>query len=154
MANPLLFEPKHHDPRQELERRLAAAPHEHAEALLVAWDILQTAHDKGLLDLAHGMVGGRDIIASELASAANRPQAIHAMRNLIAVGRVLGSLDPETLDHLARALDGAAKQKEAQEKPPSLWRIFRSVASEDGRRGLSFVTTILTGLGRATRNRS
>lgn len=152
MANPLPFKPQPHDPHQELERRLAAAPQQHAEAMLVAWDILQTAHDKGLLDLAHGLVGGRDIIATELAAAAKKPESINAIRNLIAMGRVLGSLDPGTLDHLAKALDGAAQQQAAKEKPPSLWRLFRQVTSVDGRRGLSVVTTILTGLGRATHN--
>jgi len=150
MANPLPFKPQVGDPHQELERRLARAPREHAEALLVAWDLLQTAHDKGVLDLAQGLVGGRDIIATKLAKAGNTPEAVAAVRNLIALGRVLASLDPATLDHLARALDGAARQKEAEEKPPSLWQLFRRVASEDGRRGLSFFTTMLTGLGRST----
>lgn len=151
MANPLPFKPHLEDPHLELQRRVEAAPREHAEALLVAWEMLQTAHDKGLLDLAHGLMGGRDIIATELASAAKRPEAINALRNLISLGRVLGSLDPTTLDHLGKALDGAAREKEKKEKPPSLWQLFRRVASEDGRRGLSFVTTMLTGLGRATR---
>jgi uncharacterized protein YjgD (DUF1641 family) len=151
MANPLPFKPAQHDPHQELERKLAAAPREHAEALLVAWDLLQTAHEQGILDLAQGLIGGRDIIATQLAAAANTPEGIAAIRNLIAMGKVLASLDPETLDHLARALDGAARQKEAEEKPPSLWQLFRRVASNDGRRGLSFATTILTGLGRSTK---
>jgi uncharacterized protein YjgD (DUF1641 family) len=150
MANPLPFKPLTNDPHQELERRLAAAPREHAEALLVAWDLLQVAHDKGVLDLAQGIIGGRDFIATKLAAAGNTPEGIAALRNLISMGRVLASLDPATLDHLAKALDGAARQKEAEEKPPSLWRLFRRVASEDGRRGLSFATTILTGLGRST----
>jgi uncharacterized protein YjgD (DUF1641 family) len=112
---------------------------------------LQTAHDQGVLDLAQGLIGGRDVITTQLAAAANTPEGIAAIRNLIAMGRVLASLDPETFDHLARALDGAARQKEAEEKPPSLWRLFRRVASEDGRRGLSFAATILTGLGRSTK---
>lgn len=154
MANPLAFKPHLEDPHLELQRRLAAAPQEHGEALLVVWDLLQTAHDKGILDLAQGLVGGRDIIATELASAAKRPESINALRNLISLGRVLGSLDPGTLDHLAKALDGAAHQKEAEQKPPSLWQLFRRISSEDGRRGLSFVTTILTGLGRSTRHQS
>lgn len=154
MANPLPFRPHLEDPHLELQRRLEAAPRQHAQALLVAWDLLQTAHDKGILDLAQGMIGGRDIIATELSAAAKKPESIAALRNLIALGRVLGSLDPETLDHLAKALDGAAQQKKAEQKPPSLWQLFRRVASDDGRRGLSFVTTILTGLGRATRNKS
>jgi uncharacterized protein YjgD (DUF1641 family) len=150
MANPLQFKPMVGDPHQELERRLARAPREHSEALLLAWDVLQTAHDKGILDLAHGLMGGRDAIATKLAEAANTPEGIGAIRNLLALGRVLASLDPGTLDHLARALDGAARRKEAEEKPPSLWQLFRRVASEDGRRGLSFFTTVLTGLGRST----
>jgi uncharacterized protein YjgD (DUF1641 family) len=150
MANPLSFKPFVADPHQELERKLAAAPREHAEALLVAWDLLQAAHDKGILDLAQGIIGGRDIIATKLAAAANTPESISALRNVISMGRVLASLDPSTLDHLAKALDGAARRKEAEEKPPSLWRLFRRVTSEDGRRALSFVITILTGLGRST----
>ena len=153
MANPLPFKLAISDPHQELEQRLARAPREHAEALLIAWDILQTAHDKGILDLAQGLIGGRDIIATHLASAANTPEGISATRNLISMGRILASLDPGTLDHLAKALDGAARQKEAEEKPPSLWRLFRRVTSDDGRRGISFVTTILTGLGRSTKAR-
>ena len=38
---------------------------EHAEALLVAWDVLQAAHDKGLLDILHGMIAAKDAITSE-----------------------------------------------------------------------------------------
>ncbi len=153
MANPLPFKPHLGDPHQELERQLAAAPRQHAEALLVAWNLLQTAHDKGVLDLAQGLIGSRDYIATELAAAGNKPASIAALRNLISLGRVLASLNPETLDHLAKALDGAAQQKEAEQKPPSLWQLFRRVTSEDGRRGLSFVTMILTGLGRSSNAR-
>lgn len=153
MANPLPFKLAISDPHQELEQRLARAPREHAEALLVAWDLLQTAHDKGILDLAQGLIGGRDIIATQLAAAANTPEGISAVRNLISMGRILASLDPGTLDHLAKALDGAARQKEAEEKPPSLWRLFRRATSDDGRRGISFVTTLLAGLGRSTKAR-
>jgi uncharacterized protein YjgD (DUF1641 family) len=151
MANPIAFKVHVGDPHQELERRLAAAPREHAEALLVAWELLQTAHDKGVLDLAQGLIGGRDAIATELAAAGNKPESISAIRNVIALGKILAALDPATLDHLAKALDGAARQQEAEQKPPSLWQLFRRVASEDGRRGLSFLTTMLTGLGRSAK---
>ena len=151
MANPIAFKVHAGDPHQELQRRLAAAPREHAEALLVAWDLLQTAHDKGVLDLAHGLMGGRDIIATELAAAGNKPETVAAIRNMISMGKILASLDPAMLDRLGNALDGAAKQKKSEVKPPSLWQLFKRVASEDGRRGLSFFTTVLTGLGRSMR---
>jgi uncharacterized protein YjgD (DUF1641 family) len=151
MANPIAFKVHTGDPHQELERRLAAAPREHAEALLVAWDLLQTAHDKGVLDLAQGLIGGRDKIATELAAAGNKPESVRAIRNAIALAKILASLDPAMLDHLANAVDGASRQKETEEKPPSLWQLFRRVASEDGRRGLSFFATVLTGLGGSTK---
>lgn len=151
MANPIAFKLQVSDPHQELERRLAAAPREHAEALLVAWDLLQTAHDKGVLDLAQGLIGGRDKIATELAAAGNKPESVRAIRNAIALAKILASVDPAMLDQLAKAVDGATRQKAAEQKPPSLWQIFKRVASEDGRRGLSFVTAILTGLGKSTK---
>ena len=150
MANPLQFKPAPHDPHVELERRLAAAPRDHAEALLVAYELLQTAHDKGILDLAHGLVGGRDTIAEHLGAASNMPESIAAMRNLISMGRILGSLSPGTLDHLAKALDGARQHEEAHAKPPSLWSLARRAFSADSRRGLSWMLTVLGGLGRAT----
>ncbi len=149
MANPLEFKHVVGDPHQELERRLAAAPREHAEALLVAWELLQTAHDQGVLDLAQGLIGGRDAIVSKLAAAGNTPEGIAALRNLLAMGKILAALDPGTLDHLARALDVANRRKE--QRPPSLWQLLKRVTSEDGRRGLAFVTTVLTGLGRSTK---
>ena len=51
MAIPISFKPQPVDPHQELMRRVDAAPREHAEALLVAWDLLQTAHDQGIREL-------------------------------------------------------------------------------------------------------
>jgi hypothetical protein len=49
MANSIQFVPKAVDPKLELQRRLAAAPNEHAEALLVAFDLLEEAHRQGVL---------------------------------------------------------------------------------------------------------
>jgi uncharacterized protein YjgD (DUF1641 family) len=95
MAHPIVFKPKPVDPQLELMKRVEAAPREHAEALLVAWDTLQTAHDQGLLDLAQGLMGGKDKIASTLAEGVKTPEAIAAIRNGIALAKVLGALDPD-----------------------------------------------------------
>jgi uncharacterized protein YjgD (DUF1641 family) len=151
MANPLPFKPHLQDPHQELERRLAAAPREHAEARLVAWDLLQRAHDKGILDLAVGLVGGRDFIATKLGAAGNTPESIAAIRNLISMLKLLAALPPDMLEHVAKAMDSAVTQQKAEQKPPSLWQLFRRATSEEGRRGLSFMTNILTGLGQSSK---
>lgn len=152
MAHPITFKPQPVDVHKELMKRVEAAPREHAEALLVAWDLLQTSHDQGILELAQGLIGGKDIIAGKLAEAATIPESVNAIRNGIAMARILGSVDPEMLQRLAKGFDDASKQhKEEEKEPPSLWRLFRRSTSSDARRGLSFLTSLLTALGRATR---
>jgi uncharacterized protein YjgD (DUF1641 family) len=174
MAHPIAFEPEPVDPHVELMRRVEEAPREHAEALLVAWDLLQTAHDQGLLDLAVGLMGGRDTIAKHLAEGAVMPETIAMMRNLIALGRILGSFDPDVLHRLSRNLAESERAQEAKEahraqaqppgtklqlqfvspekrnpKPPSLWQLLKRAGSEDGRRGIAFAIDWVAALGRA-----
>jgi len=149
MANPISFKPLPVDPHLELERRLNAAPREHAEALLVVYDILQSAHDNGLLDTAHGLVSARDTILGKLAEYAKTPEGETGIRNLLAAAKVLAALDPQILDQLSRSVADASRQQE--QKPPGLWQIFKRASSEDGRRGLSFLTLLLSGLGRSLR---
>ena len=172
MAHAITFQPAPVDPHQELMKRVDAASREHAEALLVAWDLLQTAHDQGILDLAQGLIGGKNIIAGKLAEAANLPESIAGIRNGIALARVLGSLDPDMLQRLAKGLEElsqetAEREKQAalhgtkaataegrskqQEKPPSLWHIMKMAVSADARRGLGFAMKLLMALGRATK---
>ncbi len=151
MAAPIQFKPQPVDPRQELMRKVDEAPRAHAEALLVAWDTLQTAHDQGILDLVKGLMGGRDIIATKVAEGMNTPEAIVAIRNAIALARVLGTLDPDMLHRLSRNLDDAAKEHRQEVHPPSLWQLFKSATSEDGRRGIAFGVKMLTAFGRAAK---
>jgi uncharacterized protein YjgD (DUF1641 family) len=170
MAHPINFVPAKHDPQKELMARVEAAPKEHADALLMAWDVLQTAHDKGILDLAKGLIGGKDIITGKLAEAANMPESVAAIRNGMAMARILASFDPDMLQRMAKSLDDAAREKlvaenqaamhgsaavghrnEKGSKAPSLWSLMKMAFSEDVRRGLGFGLTMLTALGRATR---
>lgn len=151
MANPLPFKPATADPRTELQRRLAEAPTEHAEALLVAWDILETAHDQGILDALHGLIGAKDTIAGKLAEYAKTPEGIAGIRNLLAAAKIVAALDPETLDRLSKSVVTASAQHQQEQKPPSLWQLFKRTNSEDGRRGLSFATLLLASVGRSLR---
>jgi uncharacterized protein YjgD (DUF1641 family) len=116
MAHPITFKPLAISPQMELMKRVESAPREHAEALLVLWDLLQTAHDQGILDLAQGLIGGKDIIAGKLAEGANLPESVAAIRNGIALARVLGALDPDMLHRLARSLDEDSRERLAVEQ--------------------------------------
>jgi uncharacterized protein YjgD (DUF1641 family) len=149
MAVPLTFRPAPIDPHLELQRRLAAAPREHAEALLVAYDVLQTAHDRGILDLLHGAIGAKDTIFATLARYAKTPEGIAGIRNLLEAGKILTALDPELLEKLTKTMVGASAEQKLETKPPSLFQIIKRTLGEDGRRGLSFATLLLTGLGRS-----
>ncbi len=147
MANPITFKPKV-DPKQEQERQLKAAPAAHAEELLIVYDILRTSHANGTLDLINGLVGGRDIIAGKLAEYAKLPGGIAAIRNLLAAGKILMAIDPETLDQVTRGLVTATGQHKNEQRAPSLWQLALRATSEDSRRGLSLLTLILGGIGR------
>ena len=149
MANPLPYKPLPVEPRLELTEEIAAAPRQHGEALLAAWDLLETAHNQGVLDMLNGAVHARDTIAGTIAQYARQEESIRAMRNGIALVKILSSLDPEILEGVAKAMAEASEEHRNEERPPSLWKLIRRVNSEDSRRGLSFVTLMLAGLGRS-----
>lgn len=149
MAAPLTFTPNPVDHKKELQRRLEAAPIEHGEALLVLWDLLQTAHDQGILDLLDGMVSAKDTIAITIAKYAKTPEGIAAVRNLLTAAKILGSIDPEMLESVAKVIESATAEHKQEAKPPGMFALAKRAASEDSRRGLSFVTLILAGLGKS-----
>ena len=149
MAAPLTFTPNPVDHKKELQRRLEAAPVEHGEALLVLWDLLQTAHDQGILDLLDGMVSAKDTIAITIAKYAKTQEGIAAVRNLLTAAKILGSIDPDMLESVAKVIESATAEQKQETKPPSMFALAKRAASEDSRRGLSFVTLILAGLGRS-----
>jgi uncharacterized protein YjgD (DUF1641 family) len=143
LANPITALPRKVDPRQELERRLAAAPMQHAEAILLAFDLLEEAHAQGLLDMLHGAVGSKNAIFGKFAEYAREPVSTQALRNLLILGKLLSSINPE---ELSRAIAPTAEKD-----PPSLWHIFKQIRSQDGRRGLSIAATFLSSLGRSVK---
>ena len=142
MANPIHFKPKV-DPQTELQRRLKAAPEEHAEALLVLFDVIEEAHNQGLLDLLHGAVGSKNAIAAKLAYYAKQPMSTQALRNLLVLGELLGSFDPAVL------ADTKNEVLDRRKEPPSLWCLFRQAISADGRRGMGMFLAFVCGAGKS-----
>jgi uncharacterized protein YjgD (DUF1641 family) len=149
MANPINFIPKRVDPKQELQRRLAAAPDDHAEALLVAYDLLEEAHRQGVLDMLHGAIGAKDTIVGLLADYSVRPLTINTVRNCLALFKVVGAMEPEPLSKLSKHLLNAVEAHRVETRPPSLWQLFKQVRSPESRRGLSLMTAILEAFGKA-----
>ena len=154
MAHPIAFKPITVDFKADLQRRLEKAPSEHAEALLLAYDVLEEAHKKGLLDLLHGAIGAKDTILTTLSTYAAQPEGVAGIRNLLTAAKILTELDPEALGRMMKAMTSATREHKKEQKPPSLWQLAKRATSEDSRRGLSFMTLVLSGLGRSLKNES
>ena len=149
MARPIAFKPITVDFKADLVRRLEKAPDEHAAALLAAYDVLEAAHDQGLLDILHGMITSKDTIITTLSRYAGQPEGIAGIRNLLTAAKILTELDPEVLDHISKAMASATEEHRREQTPPSLFQLARRASNEDSRRGLSFLTLILSSLGRS-----
>jgi uncharacterized protein YjgD (DUF1641 family) len=149
MAKPIPFKPVTVDFKADLVRRLEKAPEEHAAALLAAYNVLDAAHEQGLLDILHGMIESKDTILSTLARFAAEPGGVTGIRNLLTAAKILTELDPEVLDHVSKAMARATEEHKLEQKPPSLFQLAKRANTEDSRRGLSFMTLILSGLGKS-----
>src|ERR1700678_1938072 len=152
MAKPLEFKPLTVNFKADLQRRLEKAPDEHAAALLAAYDVLEAAYDEGLLDILHGMIASKDTIITTLSRYAKQPEGVAGIRNLLTAAKILTELDPEVLERLSKVVGNATKEHQQEKEPPSLWQLFKRANSEDSRRGLSFMTLVLAGLGRSMKH--
>src|SRR5207249_4050160 len=147
MSQPIRLEFSPRDARAELQTRLQNAPLQHAEALLSGYDLLQRLHDRGVLDLLRGGLGSSDKVLSIVVDAAKTPEAINATRNLLVLGKVMFTLEPELLENIANAVPNAFAEAREQ-KPLSLWQMLKKMCSQDTRRALSAMLGLLESFGK------
>jgi uncharacterized protein YjgD (DUF1641 family) len=150
MARPIPAERLKRDPREELRSRLEQAPAEHAAAMLAGYEVLQGLHDRGVLELLRGVLGGGDDILQAGVEAMKTPEAIRGLRNLLILTKVCGTIDPEILRKFAEAVpDALAAAAKAQEnEPPGLWDRMRILRGQHVGRGLAMMSGVLEALGR------
>src|SRR6266516_7525379 len=148
MAQPIPLQMPARDPRVELQVRLQNAPLQHAEALLSGYELLQRLHDRGVLDLLRGTLGSSDKVIEIVVDAAKTPEALNATRNLLILSKVVFSLEPELLENIAKTVPDSLAQAREQ-KPLSLWRLFKKMCSQDTRRALSAMLGIVESFGKS-----
>jgi len=134
------FTPK--NSRNDLIRRLEQAPEEHAEALLSAYDLLQRMHEKGLIDIANGLLSASETVVDRAVDVVSSRQAVTALRLVLMFGNLLNSLDPDRMHALLSP---------SENKPPSLWKMVKSAMSADARRGMATAIGLLNVVGAALR---
>lgn len=149
MAQPIPFHLAPRDPRDGLNSRLQQAPLEHAEAVLAGYEVLQGLHDRGVLELMRGALGGGDKILEQLVAVASGPESIRATRNLVLLVTTLGEIEPARLSDLTRAIPRALVQANAEEsKPPGLFKLMSTFGNKDFRRGLAAFNDLLVAFGK------
>ena len=147
MSQPVRLDFPARDARFELQSRLQDAPLQHAEALLSGYEVLQVLHDRGVLDLLRGGLGSSDKVLSIVVDVAKTPEAINATRNLLILSKVAFALEPELLEDIAQAVPNSLAQAREQ-KPLSLWQLFKKMCSQDTRRALSAMLSVLESFGK------
>jgi uncharacterized protein YjgD (DUF1641 family) len=147
MAHPIAFEaaPKPDPVRPE---RLQNAPAEHAEALLSAYEVLQVLHDKGVLNLVRGLVGGGDALIGTVSAALDTPESIRGIRNFVLLSKFFANIPSDVLTSLAETVSNGAKREKAH-KPPGLLHLFRRLRNGNTRHAAAVALDLLEGLGKA-----
>jgi uncharacterized protein YjgD (DUF1641 family) len=149
MAKPITLEIAPRDPRQELINRLENAPVEHAEAILAGYEVLQVLNDSHVLEMIRGFLGPGSKVIDVVTDAANQPEVIRGIRNLVIIAEMLGNFDPEFVKDIADAFPEALQLSKA-EAPDShwFWTLQRQLRHKDTRRGLRLVNNLLEIVGR------
>jgi len=149
MARPIHLQLAPGDPQRELKVRLQQAPAKHAEAVLAAYEVLQSMHDQGVLEVMRGTLGGGQKILEQAVVVGSGPEAIRATRNLLLLVRALGEIEPALLSDLTRAIPKALVQANAEEAtPPGLIKLVSTFWNKDFRRGLAAFNDLLMVFGR------
>jgi uncharacterized protein YjgD (DUF1641 family) len=148
MAKPVayrVFTPP--DSREELKRKIDAAPAEHADAILSGYRLLEEAHESGTLELLRGALAAQDSIINHVVGLVSEPEMMNGLRNLIVFGKVLGNINSQTIE---TAIDGDDKVKR-RHAPPSLFTLVSRMNTPDARRGIEVAVGLLAALGTAAR---
>ena len=146
MAKPIDFEttPK---PKPICPERLQNAPAEHAEAILSAYELLQVMHDKGVLNLLRGLVGGGDALIGTIAAAVNTPESILGIRNFLLLTKFFANMPPDVLNSIAETVSNGAKREKAH-KAPGLLNLLWRLRNENSRHAAAVALDLIEGLGK------
>jgi len=126
--------------RDDLIRRIEAAPQEHAQAVLEAYDLLENLHDKGILALLNGALSSSDAVVNHIVGLVSSKEAITATRLALILLNVLGRVDA---DQVERVLSEGAGE------PPSLLGIARLAGTKDARTAMATGLKLLSIVGAA-----
>jgi len=148
MAQPIPLELPPRDPRKELLDRLERAPQEHGEALLEAYELLEQLRQAGILQLLRGTLSAGDEILDRAVGAARSPQGVRALRNLLILGQMLASINPDLLECIAVAVGQTlGSERKPVIEPPGLLALLSQFRQPELRRSVALINRFLDTLG-------
>lgn len=146
MAQPIAFHTPEKTAPANLEQ-LRNAPAKHAEALLSGYELLQLLHDRGVLNLLRGLVGGGDALIGTIAAALDTPESIRAIRNFLLLTKFFANIPPDVLTSLAETVTNGAEREKAHKAPGVLHLLWR-LRDENSRHAAAVILDLLEGLGK------
>jgi len=148
MAQPIALETAPRDARRELVARLEKAPTEHAEALLDAYELIEEAHRAGVLELLRGVLSVKDQALEAVVKDTESSQTIHAIRNALIWGKMLGSINPELMQCIANAVgETLGSERRPVIDPPGLFSLLGQFRRPELRRSVALINRFLETLG-------
>ena len=127
------------DSRLDLQRRIASAPREHAEAVLESYELLQRLHDCGALAIANGLLSAGPTVIAKLTDVVSSAPAITALRIGLALGKIATDIDANRVEQVVVE----------STSPPSWWRMLRLALKKETRQALQLSLGLLAAFGAA-----
>lgn len=126
------------DSRADLIRRIEAAPHEHAEAILEAYELLQNLHKTGVIAAANGAFNAGETVIGKLTDVVSSKPAIAAMRLGLIFGDILTSLDANQVHEIVAS---------TRKSPPSWFSIIRQLFRPETRQVMGLGLGLMQAVG-------
>ena len=141
--------------REGLRKRLEETPLKHAEAVLDAYELLGKLHEHGVFELFRGALGASDRLIETAVDAAKSDEAIRAIRNAIILGKMLGAINPDVLQSVARAVsETLGCHEKPSVEPPGLFAMVAQFNHKELRRSIALFNKFLESLGKQIKLRS
>ena len=135
MAEPFDYAHPPRNEKQEFYHDLHGAPGEHAGGALDAHAILQLLRDKGVLELIKDALGSMENVMEVITEVLEREEVVRTVRNVTTLVKMLGSIEPDTLESIVKSLSNATDGSTAK-KPPGLLHLLSQLTNSDTRRVL------------------
>ena len=148
MAKAVEIRPQPTPAIEDMQRKLDGAALAHAQAVLDAYRTLQTLHDTHTLEFVRGLLGAGDEVLKQVVSVVTSPQSTRALRNLLILTDILGTVSPDALHRIASTATPMLTEQQPAE-PPSLFAIAKRLLGKDVRRALATGVAVLEAVGQS-----